>query len=393
MVMDIPFDTGSFIGRYIPLAYYLGRKGHKITMFMPNHDPKKEGYSLKNAKNVFIYETGIPFFRKIDLGRRNYTTFILIKIGLENILRSMQLLKRLNPDLMIVCKPLPIAGIIGLLFKTLKGKKIVLDCDDAEIAINSVRSNLQRKIIRIFENLLPKLSHIVLINSEYTLNKVRMSGIPEDKIFYLPNGVDVKRFSNISHNPLLEKELGAHKVILYYGDLSFASGHNIDILLKAFRLFLSKCPSARLLIIGDGKDEGKLRHLALRLGIESKIIWKGRINPEEIPTYVAACDVVVDPVKNVISNWARCPLKIIEAMYLGKPVVTSDIGDRKKLLGDFGFFAHEGDPNSMAEKMLEAIENSEFEKNKHLVIKHALDYDWDKLTDKVEILLKQVLKK
>ena len=393
MVTDIPFDTGSWIGRYMPLAVYLGRKGYRISVLMPSHNPKRAGYILPNTENVFVYETGRSFFKKIHQGRKNYSTFILGRIGLQNIIRSVVLLLRLNPDVMIICKPLPVAGIAGLFFKFFKRGKVILDCDDAEIAINSLGSGLQRGIINIFENFLPRVSNMVLVNTEYNLSRIKKMRPASDKIHYIPNGVDVMRFSSISSVRIADKKNEGNKIVLYYGDLSFTSGHNVDILLKAFKIFLSKYPLANLLIIGDGKDEGALKDFAKQLGLENKIVWKGRIYPEEVPNYVAACDVVVDPVKDVLSNRARSPIKIVEAMYLGKPVVTSDVGDRKKILGDFGFFCCEGDSYSMAEKLTEAIESEDFKKNKNLVINRALDYSWDKLTDKVEIILKEVLTK
>ena len=374
----------------MPLASYLGRRGYRISILMPGHKPREKGYALENAKNVIIYETGIPFFRKIKQGRKNYSTLALCKIAFQNIIKSIRLLMRLNPDIIMLCKALPAAGTVGLFFKIVKGKKIILDCDDAETEINFVRSNLQRRVINTFETVLPKLAVRILTNTEYNLKRIKMRGICDDKIAYIPNGVDVRRFSNIYRKPALEKELGGSKIILYYGDLNFASGHNIDILLEAFKIFLPKYPLAKLLIIGDGTDEGKLKELALKLDIESNMIWKERLPPEDVPNYVMASSVLVDPVRDVLSNLARCPIKIIEAMYLGKPVVTSDIGDRKKLLGEFGFFAEEGNPNSLAEKILEALENEEFQKNRGLVIQRALDYSWDKLTDKVEVLLSEI---
>ncbi len=392
MLTDIPFGTGSWIGRYMPLASQLGRRGHRVTILMTNPEPKLNGYPLKNVENVFIYETGIPYWKKVNDGRSNYSTVSLCKIGIQNIINSLRLLLRLKPDIMIICKPLPIAATVGLFFKIVIGKRIIIDCDDAEVAINSVRSNLQRNIIHIFESIVPRLSDGVLVNSEYIFNRVKALKIAEKKITYIPNGVDVERFSNFSPRPL-ERELVGKKIILYYGDLNFASGHNIDVLLRAFKIVLSKSAFVKLLIIGDGTDEGKLKQEAVQLGIAENVIWKGRIAPEEIPHYLFYCDVVIDPVRDMLSNWARCPVKIIEAMFMGKSVVTSDIGERKTLLGDFGFFAKEGDPYSMADKILEVLNNREFAKKKDLLIKRGLSYSWESLSRQVEACLIKVLEK
>jgi len=392
MLLDIPFDTGSWVGRYMPLAYYLGKRGHNISVLLPAHNYKGRKYSLENAKNVVIYETGIPLFKRVERGREHYTTIALLKIATQNILRSIRFLINLNLDVILVCKPLPMAGTTGILLKLLGRKKVIVDCDDYEITTISVKSHLQRKIVQFFEYLIPKLTDMVTANTEYTIDRISRTGVPRSKIVYLPNGVDIERFNKVPET-FRKREFEGEKVILYCGDLCLSSGHSVDLLLQAFKILLPKCPSAMLLIIGDGRDEGKLHKFASQLGIASKILWTGRLAPEEVPKYMGLSHVVVDPVAKVLGNLSRCPVKILEAMYLGKPVVTSDIGDRKKLLGDFGFFAEKGNPYSMADKMLEAIENIEFKKNRDLVIKRALDYSWDKLTDKVEILLKQVLAK
>jgi len=393
MVMDIPFDTGSWIGRYMPLAKQLAKRGYRVSILMPNHDLKKQSYYLDKTNNIVIYETGIPFFKKIDIGRKNYSTFFLCSIGIKNILRSLRLILCLNPDLIMVCKPLPIASVVGLIFKACKRRMIILDCDDAEVAINSVRSNLQRRIIHIFESLLPRLADLVLVNSEFTRKRILELGVNANRINYIPNGVETDRFANLVIKPEFRNELGNNKIVLYYGDLSFASGHNIDILLNAFKILITKISEARLLIIGDGKDEVILRRMADQLGISDKTIWVGRITPEEVPSFLAVSDVVVDPVKNVLSNLARCPVKIIEAMYLGKPVVTSDIGERRNLLGDFGFYAKDGDVYSLADKILQVIQGEGIDRNKDLLIKRASEYSWEKLGEKVDVVIKERLAK
>ncbi len=390
MLLDVPFDTGSWVGRYMPLAYYLGKRGHNINVLLPAHDYKGRKYSLEDADNVVVYETGIPLFKKIERGRRNYSTIALSRIAAQNVLRSIRFLINLNPDIILVCKALPMAGTTGILSKLLGRKKVIADCDDYEISTVSVESFLQRKIVQFFEYIIPKFADAVTTNTEYTISRIGKTGVPRSKIIYLPNGVDTERFDKASRI-LHKREFKGKEVILYCGDLCLSPGHNVDLLLRAFKILLPKCPSALLLIVGDGRDEGKLHELASQLGIASKILWTGRLAPEEVPRYMAISHVVVDPVRNVLGNLARCPVKIIEAMYLGKPVVTSDIGDRKKLLSHYGFFVQEGDPNSMAQGILKALKNPEFEGKKDLVMKRASGYSWDKLTDKMELAIKKLL--
>ena len=69
------------------------------------------------------------------------------------------------------------------------------------------------------------------------------------------------------------------------------------------------------------------------------------------------------------------------------------IGDRKRILGNYGFFVKEGNPDSMAKGILKALKNPEFEGKRDLVIKRASAYSWDKLTDKMELIIKELLVK
>jgi glycosyltransferase involved in cell wall biosynthesis len=45
---------------------------------------------------------------------------------------------------------------------------------------------------------------------------------------------------------------------------------------------------------------------------------------------------------------ARCPLKILESMAQGTPVITSDVGDRTLILGTAGFYAAPGNAEAYA---------------------------------------------
>ena len=99
-------------------------------------------------------------------------------------------------------------------------------------------------------------------------------------------------------------------------------------LVKAFYLALTKCPQARLLILGEGKWSG-YSELVRKLGIKDKVAFVGaKTNP--FP-YVSAASIYVCP-----SNHEGFPNSVLEAMALKKPVISCDCrtGPREILLSE-----------------------------------------------------------
>jgi glycosyltransferase involved in cell wall biosynthesis len=122
-------------------------------------------------------------------------------------------------------------------------------------------------------------------------------------------------------------------MVAYVGTLSTVA-HGVDLLLDAFAQVLSRLPEARLLLVGDGDDREALQRQAQMLGIASRTTWVGRVRPEVARHYLMTATCSVDPVYDTPAMRGRSPLKIVESLAAGVPVVTGDVGDRREMLGD-----------------------------------------------------------
>lgn len=103
---------------------------------------------------------------------------------------------------------------------------------------------------------------------------------------------------------------------------------------------------AHLAIVGTGPDEAVLRTLAVRLGVADRVHFVGqRPNPAD---EIAAADVVL-----VSSLWESGPLALLEAMQLGRPVVTTPVGLATTLVEDgiTGRVVGVGDDEAMADAL------------------------------------------
>ena len=91
----------------------------------------------------------------------------------------------------------------------------------------------------------------------------------------------------------------------------------IDILIAA----LSRVADLdwRLEMTGSGREETSLRAQATRLALSERILWKGAVAPDQVPSELAGADLLVLP-----SRWDGWGVVINEALAAGVPVVCSD---------------------------------------------------------------------
>lgn len=156
------------------------------------------------------------------------------------------------------------------------------------------------------------------------------------------------------HTPMSTTAVPANGNILFVGRIDRYKG--VDVLLQAIR----KCKtSARLVIIGDGPFLPKVRRIAVELGIENRVDFRGWISHKDLSMHYANATVVVVP--------SLCPdvfPKVgLEAMSHSRPIIAFDVGGIGEWLhnGENGFLVPWKDINAMAcmiDKMYQNIELS-----------------------------------
>ena len=178
-------------------------------------------------------------------------------------------------------------------------------------------------------------------------------GIPKEKTFIFPNGVDVKKFSARVPNENLRQQLGLQGkfVVAYIGSLSHWEG--LEVLLRALPLVAKSRPEVHTLLVG--KDDGdQYKSLATKLNVQANVTFVGSVKPEQILDYYSVVDLCVYPRKRMRLTELVTPLKPLEAMALGKFVLASDVGGLKELVDDeqTGFLFKADDETDLAEKII-----------------------------------------
>ena len=176
-------------------------------------------------------------------------------------------------------------------------------------------------------------------------NRLCRLGFDEKKIDVIYNG---------GGNPikLPDKKTTGKKIILHIGRL--AKTKNIDLLLEAFSL--CKLDNAQLVIAGF--DAGALKSLEERtkeLGLNDRVVFKGRVYEDEKYRLLSDADVFVHP-----SLVEACPVSLIEALEIGTPCIGINTNVNNEIIknGVNGILA-DATPESLSESITRILSDDD----------------------------------
>ncbi|MBX6364984.1 MAG: glycosyltransferase [Gemmatimonadetes bacterium] len=119
----------------------------------------------------------------------------------------------------------------------------------------------------------------------------------------------------------------------------------VDVLIDA----LARLPAVRLLLVlGAGPERPRLEARARAAGLAERVHFAGRIDSRRMPDWLAALDALALPSRTT-RRWSEQFGRIlVEAMACGVPVVASDAGEIRHVVGDAGVLVPEGDAAALA---------------------------------------------
>lgn len=145
----------------------------------------------------------------------------------------------------------------------------------------------------------------------------------------IPNGVDFNRFH------LNQQDRKEHPItLIYVGSLDERWG--VDLPIQAMPILRLYFPDIQLIIAGRGPAEHQLRELVTSLNLESCVYFKGFIPYNELPDLLTQADIGVATSRMVSFRWYASPLKIVEYMSAGLPVICSGGGEAESMITESG---------------------------------------------------------
>jgi phosphatidylinositol alpha-1,6-mannosyltransferase len=226
----------------------------------------------------------------------------------------------------------------------------------------------------------------VTVLSTYLARWARAAGYPRTPLI-VPNGADIARFENAQ-----KKDIGrtpGETWLVTSSRLVYKNG--LDDVIRA----LAELPrDVRFLVCGAGPARRELEALARAIGVAERVVFKGYVSHEELPGFLAACDIFIRP-----SRTEGFGASFTEAMAAGLPIIATQEGGIADFLFDekrnpdkepTGFAVERDAPNEIAEAVREILADP---RRTRQVVDNArrlvrAKYDWDTIArDMREVLL------
>jgi glycosyltransferase involved in cell wall biosynthesis len=375
-------DNPSGLGRYGPLARELASLGYEIELFALHP-------AYKTLQQTSFTDSGVQvrYVGQMHIGQEGsrkiyYGPVRLMTVSLAATVRLAQATANSQAEIIQLCKAQPFNTLAARLAR--RGRPIYCDSDDYEAETNRFGGAWQQRLVRHFEDGVAGYCAGISTNTRFTSNRYQQMGFPAERIILVPNGVERSRFEVRPDVEQLREQLGlepSDQVIGYVGTLGLQS-HPLDLLLSAFREVLNQASNARLLLVGGGHDYDRLQNMTKELGIAPQTIFTGRVQPPDAPAYFALSTVTVDPVHDDLIAKARSPLKVVESLAIGTPVVTGDVGDRREMLHDgrLGILVEPGSSMALAGGILDLLgDDRKRQEMANAALEQREELYWDRL--------------
>jgi glycosyltransferase involved in cell wall biosynthesis len=245
--------------------------------------------------------------------------------ALEIIARMIKLLTRCRV-IMSYCNPVVDKGS---LFYFIVNKITSFLTDGIIFCSNAIKTNYE-----ISKTIFIKKCQIAIIHNCININNIKKS-------FY--DKAEIRKKYKISNNNIVLANIGY-----------FSRQKGQIYLIEAMNRIISTAPEAKLILVGWGPLENKLRRKAKELGINNNILFAGKCQRTAILEILSITDIFV-----LSSLWEGFGRVMGEAMAMGKPVVATKT-DGTKLLVDHnktGLIVPKRDPHLLAEGVLNLINN------------------------------------
>jgi glycosyltransferase involved in cell wall biosynthesis len=160
--------------------------------------------------------------------------------------------------------------------------------------------------------------------------------------------------------------------------------------MDVFGRVLQSVPEAQLLVVGKGLrgEESILLERAQAMGWGDRVEYAGWVDPAQLPELFARADAAIYPFDDVLLNRTKCPVKLIDLLASGVPVVADAVGQIVEYVrhNETGILVPSGDVAAMADAVAALLR--EHRRARILGSAAARDvqarFGWDRLSETVE---------
>lgn len=179
-------------------------------------------------------------------------------------------------------------------------------------------------------------------------------GIPQEKIHFLPNGLNIEwRDLKFERSQVrFRYSIRDDAVVVLFLARLVASKRPQDVVRAVARVHSNTEGSIQFVFAGDGPERKPCEALARELGVDNIVSFLGTVPHDQVPAVMSASDVFV-----TTSDITNMAIPTCEALICGVPVVAYDVGDTRKVVvpDQTGLLVEDGNHNRLADALAALI--------------------------------------
>jgi len=320
--------------RHFDLARELVKKGHEVTIFASGFDHHIRQYlKIKPGEKMRVEEyDGVRFVwvNTLPYTKNDWRRVLNMLSYGWRVLRCSRGLSK--PDAVIGSSMHPFAALAGWWLARRYKAKFIFEVRDlwpqTAVDMGAMKKNsLPAKLLYAWEKFMYNKAEKIIVLLPYAKDYVASRGINPEKVFWLPNGVNLERFD---HPAPLEEGSEVAEVFEQYRDkfkVVYTGAHGpangLEVIIHAASIFQDRNLGIHFFLIGDGPDKDRLISVVKEKRLNN-VSFLPPVPKALVPSILEKADLLVHTIKKMeVLQYGMSPNKMYDYLASAKPIVTS----------------------------------------------------------------------
>lgn len=321
-----PHKVGGVASHSQNLARSLSRKGHEVSVLTYGEEEKKE---VKGGVEVHRVKVG---------SAQDVVTWSLM-LNQEFQKKGGEILRERDFDLIHAHDWHSVPSAVSL--KKATELPFIFTLHSTEEGRSGIHSNMSRFINDLEWYGTYEADEVITVGKDLKGEIHHRFSVPKEKLHYVPNGVDMERFSS-AESVRDEIALDWEDIVLFVGRLCHQKG--VSDLIDAMPKVLDNHPGTKFVVAGRGAVD-HYRNMAEERGVGDKAYFTGFVPEEKLVDLYKSADATIMP-----SVYEPFGIVALESMAVKTPVVASYVGELKETIVHewCGLHTYPGNPDSIS---------------------------------------------
>ena len=210
------------------------------------------------------------------------------------------------------------------------------------------------------------LNKIICVSEPSKLDVVEEFLVNHENVEVISNGIDIEKFKPDTGNKIAKNRI----VTTASADIPLKG---LKFLIKALPRVLKDFPESHLIVIGKSPHESKIRKLIDDLGLSERISFRSNLSEEEVIDIYHTSQIAVIP-----SLYEGFGFGAGEAMACGTPLISTDSGGLKDVIGDCAIRIRSGSVDDIEREIINLFNSAEKRRELSLKGRSRMEdlFDW-----------------